>query len=153
MNLLNGVNSLNVLKREEAETFRSLGLSERPNTTGKLTPLKSQKDIETTKKELRKAADGFEAIFTRQLLKTMRSTLTEKSMFGEGPSGDIYGDILDSAIADKMAARGDIGLADMLYGNMVRKLELELNGDNKDNSEVKNNSGMVNTPFQFVTKE
>ena len=149
MNSINGGNSLNVLKREEANTFRTLGLSDRPNTTGKMTPLNSQKDVETIKKEMHKAAEGFEAIFTRQLLKTMRSTLMEKSMFGEGPSGDIYGDIMDSAIADKMAARGDLGLADMLYGNMVRKLELEMNGKNTEKSEVKNNSGAPKHPVSI----
>ena len=80
-------------------------------------------DIETRKAKLRKAAEGFEAIFARQILKSMRSTLTDGGMFGSGSAGEIYSHIMDEAVAEAIAKRGDLGLADLIYNQMVKSIE------------------------------
>ncbi|MCE5249630.1 rod-binding protein [bacterium] len=86
---------------------------------------KTTTDDDTVRKKarLREAAEGFEGIFIRKLLSTMRSTMSENSMFGTGPEGDIYGDIIDNALADVMAKRGILGLGDKLYDSMAARLE------------------------------
>jgi len=80
-------------------------------------------DIEARKSKLRKAAKDFEAIFARQILKSMRSTLTDGGMFGNGSAGEIYSYIMDEAVAEAIAKRGDLGLADLIYNQMVKSVE------------------------------
>jgi flagellar protein FlgJ len=86
-------------------------------------------DIETRKAELRKAAQGFEAIFIRQLLKTMRSSVPGGGMYGGGVSGDIYADTVENALAESMAKQGRFGIADILCREMTKRLELEAKTD------------------------
>ena len=79
--------------------------------------------IDGEKAALKKAAQGFESIFIRKLMSSMRSTMSENSMFGSGVAGEVYGDIVDSAVADVMSKKSILGLSDMLYKTMVQKLE------------------------------
>ncbi len=81
-------------------------------------------DIEAKKIKLEKAAEGFEAIFIRQLLKTMRSTLSGEGIFGKGSVGEIYGDMMDNALADILAKRDALGIADSLYRQLVKEIEI-----------------------------
>lgn len=81
------------------------------------------KDTDAEKARLLKASQGFEAIFLRKLLSTMRSTMSENSMFGTGPAGEIYGDIIDYAVAEAMAKKSVLGLADQLYDTLVKRIE------------------------------
>lgn len=94
-------------------------------------PLKEQSqninEVEAEKTRLRKAAEGFEAIFIRKLLSSMQSTLSEGSMFGSGSAGSIYSDIADAAVADTMASQSILGLADRLYVTMVKGIESKYN--------------------------
>ena len=80
-------------------------------------------DIDAKKAKMLKTAQGFEAIFIRKLLSTMRSTMSENSMFGKGVAGDVYGDIIDNAVSDVMSKQSVLGLSDMLYSTMVKSLE------------------------------
>ncbi len=91
------------------------------NRTGK------QFTLEQQKQRLRDASQDFEAIFARQLMKNMRSGLTENSMFGSGVEGEIFSDMMDNAVAEKIAERGDLGIGDALYKELVKRLELEMN--------------------------
>jgi flagellar protein FlgJ len=94
-----------------------------PKKLNKFSSLRGEDSIETRKAELRKAASGFEAIFVRQMLQSMRSTLSNGGMFGSGAMGEIYSDIMDNAISEKIADRGDFGLADIIYKQMVKSIE------------------------------
>ena len=80
---------------------------------------------EAQKVKLRKATEGFEAIFIRLLLKTMRSTIPDGGMFGKGAVGEIYGDMMDNTLAEVMSRRSILGLADTLYRQLVREIEPE----------------------------
>ena len=79
--------------------------------------------ISARKLKLRKAAEGFEAIFIRQLMSTMRSTLPEGGMLGGGMAGDIYGDIINNAMSETMSKRSAFGLADVIYNRLVKSIE------------------------------
>jgi len=87
------------------------------------------RDVDAEKAKLRKAAVGFEAIFIRKLFSTMRTTMSENSMFGSGVSGEIYGDIIDTAVADALAEKSVLGFADMLYRSLVKGIETEQKTD------------------------
>ena len=80
-------------------------------------------DVDTRKDKLRRAAEGFEAIFARIMLKGMRTSMTEGDMFGSGISGEIFGDMMDGAIADRMASRSALGLADAMYRQLVKSID------------------------------
>jgi len=100
-------------------------------------------NIEARKAKLREAAKGFEAIFARQLLKSMRSALTDSGMFGSGTTGEIYSDMMDNAIAEQISLRSALGLADIIYKQMVKNIESESNSGNSENTvnDVKDGTG------------
>ena len=80
-------------------------------------------DLDQEKARLRQATRDFEAIFMRQLMAAMQQSLENGGMFGEGVSGGIYSDFMNSAIADKVSERGGIGLADALYRRIVVRID------------------------------
>ena len=79
----------------------------------------SENMVEARKMKLRKAARGFEAIFIRQLLSIMRSTISDGGMFGKGSVGEIYGDMMDNALAETLSERSILGLSDSLYRQLA----------------------------------
>ena len=80
-------------------------------------------DSEARKTKLKKASQGVEAIFIRQLLKLMRSTTINGGIFGKGAVGEIYSDMMDNALAETMSKRNVFGLSDMLYRRMVEEIK------------------------------
>ncbi|MFQ5705969.1 MAG: transglycosylase SLT domain-containing protein [bacterium] len=72
---------------------------------------------------LRKAAQNFEAFFLTQLLQTMRKSIPNSNLFGKGQSGDIYKSLFDEKIAEAVASKGGIGLADIIIEDLQRNDE------------------------------
>lgn len=97
----------------------------------------SSGDIEAKKAQLRKASDGFEAIFIRQFLKVMRSTLQDGGMFGKGATGEIYSDIMDNSLAEILSGRNTLGISDMLYRKLERRI---ISDDSSKNPVTEKNS-------------
>ena len=62
---------------------------------------------------LEKVAQRFEAIFTRQLVKTMRSSSLGESIDGSS-AVDNFREIADANMADDLASRGGLGIAEMI---------------------------------------
>ena len=58
-------------------------------------------------------------------MRSMRSSLLNGGMFGSGATGEIYSDIMDNAIAEKMAERSVLGLADLIYKRMVKNIDTD----------------------------
>ncbi len=75
------------------------------------------KEIDPIKRdqELKKACQEFEAIFTYQLLKSMRKTIEKCDLFNGGQGEEIYESLLDQELAKKLAGSGPGSLADLLY--------------------------------------
>lgn len=64
--------------------------------------------------QLKAAAKQFEAVFTRQMLKSMRDAkLSDDDLFGSDAT-DQFREMQDSNFADQMAGKGAIGIADLL---------------------------------------
>lgn len=89
------------------------------------------RDIESEKAKLGKAAEGFEAIFIRQFLKGMRTTIPGGSPYGSGSSAELYADMAENSIAEAMSKEGQFGIADIIYNRMVTRIESgnEVQGD------------------------
>jgi flagellar protein FlgJ len=74
---------------------------------------RSQGDIQKDP-ELRDACLKMESLFIHHLLKEMRATIHKSGFISGGRSEEIYTSMLDAETADKISARGGIGLAEML---------------------------------------
>lgn len=65
------------------------------------------------------AAD-FEAIFVRQMLKTMRTSSLGEGLF-DGQGTEQFRDMQDSKVADTMAEKGVFGIAQLLTRQLENK--------------------------------
>ena len=64
--------------------------------------------------KLKAAAKQFEAVFTRQMLKSMRDAkLSKDDLFGSDAT-DQFREMQDANFADQMAGKGAIGIGDLL---------------------------------------
>lgn len=70
--------------------------------------------------KLKEACRELESVFLEILISEMRRTAPRDALFGGGRGEDMFQDMFDQEIAKKMAARGGIGLADILYGQLKR---------------------------------
>jgi len=81
--------------------------------------------------KLQKAAQEFEALFVGYLLKSMRKSIPESNLFGNGISGNMYQGMFDEKIAEAVSGKGGIGLAD----NLIEYLQKNLQPENPEDSE------------------
>jgi flagellar protein FlgJ len=70
--------------------------------------------------EMKKACKDFESLFVSHLLKEMRNTVPQNDLFGGGPAEKIYTAMLDGEVAKHVSHQRGIGLAEMLYDQVVK---------------------------------
>lgn len=68
---------------------------------------------EAKRAELKQAAKAFEAIFLRQMISSMRAGSLGEGMFDSSATNQ-FRDMQDSRVADDMAGKGALGIADLL---------------------------------------
>jgi soluble lytic murein transglycosylase-like protein len=71
-------------------------------------------DLANDRAGLRRAAREFEALFYGQLIRAMRATVPENGFWGQGGGSKIYRQMHDEALADQLAARGGLGISDLI---------------------------------------
>lgn len=76
----------------------------------------SMSELEATK--LKEACRDFEALFIKQMLDTMRKTVSKSGMIDGGMGEDVFEDMLYDNYAKSMADTGDFGIAKMMYSEM-----------------------------------
>lgn len=74
---------------------------------------RSKSDIQKDP-ELRDACLQMESLFIHHLLKEMRATIHKSGFISGGRAEEIYTSMLDAETAQKISAKGGIGLAEML---------------------------------------
>ncbi len=72
-------------------------------------------------KELKKACDGMESNFLKQMLTAMHKTVTETNLEGEAPGMDTYKGMMDDAVADHLAQRGTLGISKMVFRSQAEQ--------------------------------
>ena len=72
-----------------------------------------------TNKQLKSLSKQFESIFVHQLLKSMRSTVQKTGLF-DSHATSMYESLHDEEIAKLMTEQKGIGLADVIYRDLVR---------------------------------
>jgi len=70
--------------------------------------------------KLKEASQEFEAYFVNTLLKVMRNTIQEGGLVKKSQARETFEGMLDEEMAKKIAKGGGIGLADMIYQNMLK---------------------------------
>jgi murein DD-endopeptidase MepM/ murein hydrolase activator NlpD len=75
------------------------------------------------KSELKNVAEQFEAIFVTQLLKVMRETIEESGLTDGGYGKTVYTELFDQEIASSMASHGTLGIGDILYKSMEKRID------------------------------
>jgi flagellar protein FlgJ len=86
--------------------------------------------------QLKAAAKQFEAIFTRQMLKSMRDAkLSEDDLFGSDAT-DTFREMQHSQLADDLANKGAIGIADLLIRQFEARVSKAVPGSGGDAAAV-----------------
>ena len=70
----------------------------------------------------RKAKDAckeFEALFINMMLKELRATVNKSGLMDGGKAEELFTSLMDTQMSREMAAQGGIGLAEMLYRQMI----------------------------------
>jgi len=80
-----------------------------------------QKEKRIDERKLEKACMDFEAIFTYQMLKSMRQTVPKAGLFDESPGKDIFESLFDQELSRSLAQGGKMGLGKMIYERMMRR--------------------------------
>ena len=93
-------------KAKSSDTIRALQISGN-------NPVR--RDDIAERERLRSASRDFEAIFIKQMLNSMRKTVTKSGLLGGGFAETVYEDMLFDEYAKKMAATSKMGIAEMLY--------------------------------------
>jgi flagellar protein FlgJ len=82
-------------------------------------------------KQLERVTREFESIFLSYMLKQMRKTIPEDPIFGNSIAKDIFYDMYNDTISKELSKAGGIGLASILYNQMVKIEEAKSNEINK----------------------
>lgn len=81
-------------------------------------------------KKLRNACAGFEAIFIKQMLRTMREGAPEGGLFGKGFATEMYQAMFDEELAETLAQGKGMGLGESLYKQISGQVRQKA-GNNK----------------------
>jgi len=88
-----------------------------------ITPISSTRAIPASDPALKKAAQGFEAVFLRQVIGSMRQARLGEDLFGSSAT-DTYRELSDKQMADNLAATGSLGIAALVEAKLSRKGEV-----------------------------
>jgi len=75
--------------------------------------------------KLKKVSGEFESIFLGYMLKEMRKTVPDDSLFGKSQAKEIFNDMYDDAMAKELSKAGGIGLAAMIYNQLSKAPEFK----------------------------
>ena len=89
-------------------------------------PIEPSKTTEpaTERQKLERAAQEFEALFVREMLKAMRSTVEDSSL-GGGSAGRTYQAMFDDQLAGTIAEQGGLGLTSYILEKLSEQLPQE----------------------------
>ena len=73
--------------------------------------------------ELRRVSNEMEALFLRQLLRAMRTTVPESGLCEKSPGHDLFTELLDDQLANSAAEQMQKGIGEALYRQLMRRLD------------------------------
>ncbi len=103
-----------------------------PGMDGKLESLARGAGI-TDDGKMANAAKEFESLFLSMMMKEMRNSLGEDSLFG-GESSDVYGGMFDMMLGQSMAESQPLGIAKLLQSTMGYQSDKPAGANDGDHS-------------------
>jgi len=88
-----------------------------------IAPVASTRSASAPDPSLKKAAEGFEAVFLRQVIGSMRQAKLGEDLFGSAAT-DTYRELSDKQMADNLASTGSLGIAALVEAQLSRKGEV-----------------------------
>ncbi len=90
-------------------------------------------NLQQRREKLKKACKDFEAVFTYQMLKSMRRTVQKCDLFHGGQGEEIYQSLMDMELSKEMADLGPGSLSRMLYDQFKDQLPVISGALNREN--------------------
>ncbi|MBT3347627.1 MAG: hypothetical protein HOM84_00530 [Thiotrichales bacterium] len=88
---------------------------------------------------LKEATKQFEALFVQMMLKSMRATVSESSLFTSSAT-NTFKEMQDAEVAKQITASGGFGMTEQFMGSIMRQAGVtnsnEISNDNKPQSTV-----------------
>ncbi|RKY87061.1 hypothetical protein DRQ09_05130 [candidate division KSB1 bacterium] len=106
----------------------------------------SKKDIETV-------AKSFEAIFIYKMLKEMKNTVPENTLFGKGLGNDIFQDFLYEEYANRISEKGSVGPWKMIFNSLSKYVEPVENKKHPEQFKISKFQGNLPTKIKRYNKE
>lgn len=88
--------------------------------------LRGQPVIKSTDEKIRDVAEMYEKHFLGEMMKAMRSTVHEGGFIQSNQAEKIFREQLDQEYVEKWGKQGGIGLADLIYKQMIEKYGVQL---------------------------
>ncbi len=99
-------------------------LLSQPSCVEAIKNLNQQKDINKDDASLKKASQDFESILINYVIKAMWETVPKSDLSDEDNMGtDTYTEIMHAALAQDIAAKGGIGIAPVIYKQLMQNKE------------------------------
>ena len=97
-----------------------------------------------TDEKLMAVSHQFESIFIHQLLKSMRSTVQKSGLF-ESHATRMYESMHDQELASLMSAKRSIGLADIIYKDLLRMEEKRDQSASESNTSIQHSNQSIDS--------
>lgn len=81
---------------------------------------------EQQEQKIRDVAQQYEKHFLRELVKSMRSTVSDGGLVQKSQAEKIFSEQLDEQYVEQWGSRGGIGLADMIHKQLVEKFGVQM---------------------------
>ncbi len=85
-------------------------------------PIEQNGNRQQSNAELKEACQAFESVFVTYMLQKMRGTVSEGGMLEGGPGQSMYKEMLDEEYAKSISESGNLGLADLMYQQLITGL-------------------------------
>ena len=79
----------------------------------------------TRRAAAKRAAEDFESVFVSQMMEPMFQGIKTDGMFGGGSGEQVFRSLMIQEVGKEVAAGGGIGIADAVYGEMLRMQGLD----------------------------
>jgi len=84
-------------------------------------PLKKTITVDDVKEQMRTAAQGYEELFLNEMVKAMRSTVSESGLVPVSGTEKYFREQMDFDRVKSWASKGGVGLQDMVYNQLIEK--------------------------------
>jgi flagellar protein FlgJ len=115
---IGGIININDINKENINSLAN-DLCEVNDFGAKLQRAMENKD----EKALKEACQQVEEIFLQMIYKQMKATIPESNFFSESMGKEVFSSMLDESLMKEAAKANGIGLADMMYKQLYKKMK------------------------------